>query len=127
MDDNERRGDVGHIDTIGVHQPDPFARTRPDADSVGVPGETVSGAAAGPAPDTPVTTIVEDERGRQIEYAKPASVPRAEPADEQTADDLARRGGAVKTGALTPAGTPKPPDLLGSEIKIPRPAVTSED
>lgn len=60
-------------------------RTRPDADAPGVPGDTVSGAAAGPAPDTPVTTIAEDERGTQVERARPApaagAAHRPEPPD----------------------------------------------
>jgi hypothetical protein len=112
MDDSNRQGDRGDVDATGVHQPDPFARTRPDADAPGVPGQAVSGAAAGPAPDTPVTTVVEDERGRQLEYAKPASAERTERPEEQ---------------AKSPAGIPRQPDQLERDARIPRPAITSED
>jgi hypothetical protein len=127
MDEKKRDQGPGQVDTSGTHQPDPFARTRPDADAVGVPGETASGAAAGPAPDTPITTIAEDERGTQVEYARPASEQNGGPATDQTENGQARGGGGVKTGALTPAGTPRQPDRLEIEARIPRPSVTRED
>lgn len=69
----KRRDSIGRVDASGTHQPDPFERTRPDADAVGVPGETASAAAAAPAPDTPVTTIYEDEQGTQVHGVRPAS------------------------------------------------------
>jgi hypothetical protein len=81
-----------HVDATGTHQPDPFARTRPDADAVGVPGETASAAAAGPVPGTAVTSIQEDERGVQVETAAPST-------GESPTESVVRRGGVATSDA----------------------------
>ena len=65
--------------------------------------------------------------GRGMDRPEPASPERTGRPEEQAEGDRASRGGAAKTGVLTPAGAPRPPDRLEREARIPRPTVTSED